>query len=122
LPGRLSEHLQHIVVGVPRQRETRRTAGVDIGGYEQRPDWPKVGPSLLIGACLILAVRTAKWPPRPGGGTESDRELDDEVENAIRLAGWVLSSLVAGYADCAPDLPGAFGPDRYHSRFEYGLS
>jgi hypothetical protein len=35
---------------------------LDIGGFEQRPDWPKMGPSLLIGTCLILAIRTAKWP------------------------------------------------------------
>jgi len=40
-------------------------AGLDIGGYEQRPDWPKMGPSLLIAACLVLAIRTAKWPPAP---------------------------------------------------------
>jgi hypothetical protein len=67
---------------------------LDIGGYEQKPDWPKMGPSLLIAACLILAVRTAKWPPR-SVGTESDRDLDVEVENAIRLAGRVFASLVS---------------------------
>lgn len=71
------------------------TAGLDVGGYEQRPDWPKLGPSLLIGACLILAVRTAKWPPRTGGGTTSDRDLEVEVANAIHLAGRVLSALVS---------------------------
>ena len=43
-------------------------AGMDIGGYEQCPDWPKMGPSLLIGSFLILAVRTVKWPPRARGG------------------------------------------------------
>ena len=36
---------------------------LDIGGFEQRPDWPKMGPSLLIGTCLTLAIRTAKWLP-----------------------------------------------------------
>jgi hypothetical protein len=30
-------------------------AGLDIGGYEQRPDWPKMGPPLLIAACLVMA-------------------------------------------------------------------
>jgi hypothetical protein len=59
--------------------------GLDIGGYEQRPDWPKMGPSLLIASCLILAVSTAKWPARPSGGTASDRDLDVEVEHAIHL-------------------------------------
>jgi hypothetical protein len=66
---------------------------MDIGGYEQRPDWPKMGPSLLIGAFLILAVRTVKWPPRARGGTSSDCELAVEIENAIHVVGSVLSSL-----------------------------
>jgi hypothetical protein len=52
--------------------------GLDIGGYEQRPDWPKMGPSLLIAACLVLAIRTAKWPPRSTGAppqtVRGDRE------------------------------------------------
>ena len=56
-------------------------ARLDIGGYEQRPDWPKMGPSLLIAACLVLAIRTAKWPPQSTGGTTSDRDLEAEVEN-----------------------------------------
>ena len=77
-------------------------AGLDIGGYEQRPDWPKLGPSLLIGACLILAVRTAKWPPRSRGGTTSDRELDVEIENAVLLAGRVLSTLVSRHETIFP--------------------
>jgi len=70
-------------------------AGLDIGGYEQRPDWPKMGPALLIAACLILATQTAHWPPRRSGGTDSDRELEVEIENAIHLAGRVLSTLVS---------------------------
>jgi hypothetical protein len=69
--------------------------GLDVGGYDHKPDWPKMGPSLLIASCLILAVRTAKWPPRSSGGTASDRELDVEVEHAIHLAGCVLSHLVS---------------------------
>jgi hypothetical protein len=34
--------------------------GLDIGGFHERLDWPKMGPSLLIATCLILAIRTAK--------------------------------------------------------------
>ena len=52
----------------------------EIGGFIQSPDWPKMGPSLLIASCLILAVRTAKWPPRASGLTSSDRDLDAEVQ------------------------------------------
>ena len=70
-------------------------AGLDIGGYGERPDWPKMGPSLMIAACLVLAIRTAKWPPRSEGGTTADRDLDVEIENPIHLAGRVLSSLVS---------------------------
>jgi hypothetical protein len=76
--------------------------GLDIGGYEQHPDWPRMGPSLLIAGCLILAVRTAKWPPRGSGGTASDRELDVEIENAIHLAGRVLSSLASRHEAIFP--------------------
>jgi hypothetical protein len=42
-----------------------------------------------------LAVRTAKWRPRSEGGITSDRELEEEIENAIHLAGRVLSTLVS---------------------------
>ncbi len=30
------------------------------GGYHDRPDWPKMGPSLLIATALIVAIRTAR--------------------------------------------------------------
>ena len=66
----------------------------EIGGFIQSPDWPKMGPSMLIASCLILAVRTAKWPTQAGGGTTSDRDLEVEIENAIHLAGRVFSVLV----------------------------
>ena len=67
--------------------------GLDIGGYHQRPDWPKMGPSLLIASCLVLAIRRAKWPPRSSGGTASDRDLEVEIEHAIHVAGRVLAIL-----------------------------
>ncbi len=35
--------------------------GLEIGGTTDQPDWPKLGPSLLIATCLIVAIRTAKW-------------------------------------------------------------
>jgi hypothetical protein len=67
--------------------------GLDVGGHENRPDWPKMGPSLLIATALILAIRTAKWPAN-FSATESDRELEKEIEYAAHLAGRVLSTLV----------------------------
>jgi hypothetical protein len=77
-------------------------AGFDIGGYEQRPDWPKMGPSLLIAASPVLAIRTAKWLPRSNGGTNSDRGLDVEIENAVHLVGRVLSTLVSHHETIFP--------------------
>jgi hypothetical protein len=63
-----------------------------VGGYEERPDWPKMGPSLLIATCLILAIRTAKRPATWDAATSST-ELDAEIEYAAHLAGRVLSLL-----------------------------
>ena len=68
--------------------------GLEIGGYEDHPDWPKMGPSLLIATCLILAIRTAKWPAR-WHETSSDADLTNEIEYAQRLAGRVLSNLIS---------------------------
>jgi hypothetical protein len=51
-----------------------------------------MGPSLLIATCLVLAIRTAKWPSL-WHETTSNRELDTEIEYAAHLAGRVLSAL-----------------------------
>ena len=75
---------------------------LNVGGFEQKPDFPKMGPSLLIGACLILAVRTAKWSIRSSNSTASDKELESEVEHAIHLAARVLAKLVASRASMFP--------------------
>jgi hypothetical protein len=61
-----------------------------------------MGPSLLIGTCLILAVRTPKWPPRGSGGTAPDRELDVEIETAVHLAVRVLSAVASRHETIFP--------------------
>ena len=81
------------------------SAGLDIGGYDQKPDWPKMGPSLLIAACVVLAIRTARWPARASGGTMSDRDLEVEIEHAIHLPDRVLSYLVAHRPSIFPQKP-----------------
>jgi hypothetical protein len=68
--------------------------GLEVGGYTERPDWPKLGPSLLIATCLILAIRTAKRPPISDKST-ADPEMDREIDFAIHLARRVLSALVS---------------------------
>jgi hypothetical protein len=76
----------------------------EIGGFTQSPDWPKMGPSLLIASCIILAVRTAKWPPRASGETSSDRDLDVEIDHAIHLAGRVFGVLVGRHELLFPQI------------------
>jgi hypothetical protein len=75
--------------------------GLDIGGFDQRPDWPKLGPSLLIGTCVILAIRTAKWPPNFDERI-SEIDLDREIAYAAHLAGRVLASLVGRHPSIFP--------------------
>jgi hypothetical protein len=75
--------------------------GLDIGGFEDRPDWPKMGPSLLIATCLILAIRTAKRPAISDSHTSSP-ELDAEIDYAAHLAGRVLSRLVSHHEAIFP--------------------
>ena len=69
--------------------------GLNIGGYNDEPNWPKMGPSLLIATCLIVAVRTANWTLRSEGSTASDRDLKHEIEHAAHVAVRVLSHLIS---------------------------
>lgn len=66
---------------------------MEIGGYNKEPDLFKLGPSMLIASCLILAIRTAKWAAvvHP---TASERSLEVEIDYAIHLADRVLGRLV----------------------------
>ena len=75
---------------------------LNVAEFEQKPDFPKMGPSLLIGACLILALRTAKWSIRKAGKTASDKDLESELEHAIQLAGRMMSVLIPRYASLFP--------------------
>ncbi|HTW78849.1 MAG TPA: hypothetical protein VME23_04795 [Terracidiphilus sp.] len=68
--------------------------GLDIGGHQERPDWPKMGPSLLIATCLIVAIRTAKWPVKKDQHL-SNRELEEEIEFAAATARRVMVHLMA---------------------------
>jgi hypothetical protein len=56
-----------------RYAQLKVQRGLEVGGYTDRPDWPKVGPSLLISTCLILAIRTAKWAASNDEETEQSR-------------------------------------------------
>ncbi len=67
--------------------------GLEVGGFHDRPDWPKMGPSLLIATCLIVAIRTAEWPARSDDKL-CDQEMNEEIEFAAYIAGRVLSKLM----------------------------
>jgi hypothetical protein len=67
---------------------------MEVGGYNKEPDWVKIGPSLLVAASLVLAIRTSKWGANECS-TASSVEWDAEVERSIKVAHRVLSSLLA---------------------------
>lgn len=65
-------------------------------GHNKSPDWPKLGPSLLIATALVVAIRTARWDAKaPGEGVaDVDHDLDREVAFAVRVTDRVLSALL----------------------------
>jgi hypothetical protein len=64
---------------------------MEVGGYNDVPDWPKMGPSLLIATCLIVAIRTAKWSAKHDAVT-SDVELEKEISYAAHVSRRVFSN------------------------------
>jgi hypothetical protein len=64
-----------------------------VDGYDQRPDYTRMGPSLLIASALILAIRTARWPAALDENLVSP-ELDQEIDYAVLLATRTLSRLL----------------------------
>jgi len=64
-----------------------------VAGYDQRPDFSRMGLSLLIASSLILAIRTARWPPTLTENLVSP-ELDQEIDYSVLLATRVLSRLL----------------------------
>ncbi len=77
--------------------------GLEVGGYHDRPDWPKMGPSLLIATCLILAIRTAKWAARSDAAL-SEVDLDQEIDHVAHLPSRVLAKLVSRHPGIFPSL------------------
>jgi len=70
--------------------------GLDVGGYHDRPDWPKMGPSLLIATCLILAIRTAKWKPNIDPSL-AHQDMNEEIQFAANMAYRVFAVLISKY-------------------------
>jgi hypothetical protein len=73
-------------------------------GHNTGPDWPKLGPSMLIATALVVAIRTARWAAKaPGAGlSDVDPELDREVDFAVRVADRVLHALLKKHPGMFP--------------------
>ena len=74
---------------------------MEIGGYNDVPDWPKMGPSLLVATCLIVAIRTARWSATIDT-KNSNSELDKEITFAASVAQRVLSALASSHPSIFP--------------------
>lgn len=66
---------------------------MEVGGYKDVPDWPKMGPSLLIATCLIVAIRTAKWSATIDA-RNSNSELEKEITFAFNVAERVVRAII----------------------------
>jgi hypothetical protein len=70
--------------------------------HNTNPDWPKLGPSLLIATALVVAIRTARWPTTASGLSDVDPALDAEVEFGVRIADRVLRALLKKHPGLFP--------------------
>lgn len=76
-----------------------------VVGHDRRPDWPKLGPSIIIATALIVAIRTAKWAAKASGDVkiaDVDVELDKEVSFAARISIRVMHELVRRHESLFP--------------------
>jgi hypothetical protein len=68
-----------------------------VAGHQRKPDWPRLGPSILIATALIVAIRTAKWAAKAAGDPlipDVDHELDKEVSFAARISIRIMHELL----------------------------
>ena len=76
-----------------------------VVGNERRPDWPKLGPSIIIATALIVAIRTAKWVAKSSADaqvSDVDVELDKEVSFAARISIRVMHELLRRHENLFP--------------------
>jgi hypothetical protein len=66
---------------------------MEMAGYKTEMDLSQLGPTLLIAASLVLAIRTAKWPH---AALEADQPAwEAEVERSVRIAHGILCHLLS---------------------------
>ena len=76
-----------------------------VVGNERRPDWSKLGPSIIIATALIVAIRTAIWVARSSADaqfSDVDVELDKEVSFAARISIRVMHELLRRHESLFP--------------------
>jgi hypothetical protein len=76
-----------------------------VSGQERRPDWPKLGPSILIATALIVAIRTAKWAAKSNGDplvSDTDHDLDREIGFAARISIRIMHELLKRHEGLFP--------------------
>jgi hypothetical protein len=62
--------------------------------YRREVDFQKLGPALIIASSLVVAIRTARWPPTHSDGL-ANMEWEKEIEHSVRIAKIVLSHVTA---------------------------
>ncbi|HEX5234624.1 MAG TPA: hypothetical protein VFW25_04760 [Silvibacterium sp.] len=71
--------------------------------HQRSPNWPKLGPSMLIATALVVGIRTAKWATKVPGVSDVDPELDQEVDFAIRITIRVMRALLRHHPGLFPE-------------------
>ena len=71
------------------------TPSMKVGGQTRQIDLERLGPSLVIAASLVLAVRTAKWTVLDGRYSNAD--WTKEIENSVQIAHMILSQAIRKY-------------------------
>lgn len=68
--------------------------GLNVAGYRKEPALNRLGPTLVIAAAIIVAVRTARQAALYDGRV-SNREIEAEVGFALDIAGVILAAALA---------------------------
>lgn len=75
------------------------TADMKVGGYNKVIDYARLGPTLVIASSVVLAIRTARWPPPSSDATVSATDWEAETDRSIAIAKRVLSRLTSRSPD-----------------------
>ncbi len=66
-----------------------------VGGHNRQVDFERLGPSLVIAASLVLAIRTAKKAVPDAQCSSSN--WDKDVESSVQIAHMILTQAIQRY-------------------------